>query len=170
VARLLPERQAIGMQPANGRRGAVLAELRALINRYEIDAERRSIAAAHEGSGARWFIGDEDSALVAAARPDQSHDGSDVRRLRWWVFLSVAAETRLGLHELLGLTWSDLNSSAVSRAFRDEVLTFERLALLHRSTWREATTFARGVDRHPFPWSSSVARRKLNALRRSMSH
>jgi hypothetical protein len=140
-----------------------------LITRYEIDGEQRSISAARAGSGAQRLAGEDYLALVAALRSDHSHGGSDVRRLRWWVFLSVAAETRLGLHELLGLTWSDLNSLAVSRTVRDEVFTSERLTLLHTSTWREATTFARELDRYPFPWSSSVVRRKLTRLRGSMS-
>ena len=147
------------MQKGTERRAAVITELRELVAECDTGRARTSV-----GIPATSYTAEEYAALVAAARTDQSQSGSDFRRLRWWVFLSLAAETHLGVRDLLAMTWTDLHSLPMSPAVRNEVLTPEHLASLRTSTWLEATTFAREVDHHPFPWSSSVVLRKLKRL------
>jgi len=154
------------MKVVDARRAAVITELRGLVAECGTDRARTSVPTVTAGIPAASFTADEYAVLIAAARPDESQKGW-VRRLRWWVFLSLAAETDLDVHGLLALTWSDLISLPLSPVFRTEVLAPQYLVSLRTSSWREATGFAREVEQHPFPWSASGVRRKLARLGRS---
>lgn len=155
--------QSVRVQVVNERRAVVVAELRELVAGYETGRVRTSFPTVADARTAASYTGDEYAALVDAARPDKSHNGS-ARRLRWWVFLSLAAETDLGVVDLVALTWNDLISLPLSLAVRNEVLTPEHLTSLRTATWLEASSFVREIEYYPFPWSPSYVLRKLKRL------
>ena len=134
------------VQVVNARRAAVITELRELVAQYGTGCTRISVPTVTAGIAATSYSVEEYAVLVAAARSDRLQHGSDLHRLRWWV-LSLAADIRFGVSDLLPLTWADLNSLGLSSAVWDEVLTPEHLTLLRTSTWLEATTLivSRGV-------------------------